>query len=162
MRCLCRFLAKIGYGLEVRRQTAREDGNGSDGRHGRSLEYGIQANRERGPGAPETVKRSVNALLSNPFNVYTMLSQPGLALREIRHGALNTTPERWGVVTFVQVSDLVHRNVFSDARWQQDRLPVKIQPITFTAGTPAVPQVLDFDASRLDFHPRLIFGDSAH
>lgn len=70
-----------------------------------------------------------------------MFCQPGLALCVIGHRALHSQPERGGVVWLVQVGNLMHHNIFGDARRQEDGLPVEIQPVTFTARAPAITQV---------------------
>src|SRR5690606_18430209 len=74
--------------------------------------------------------------LSNPLDIDSMLGQPGLALCIIRHRALHAQPERRRVVRLVQVGNLVHHHVLGNARRQQDRLPVEVQPVALSARSP--------------------------
>ena len=70
---------------------------------------------------------------SDSFDLQAVLGQPRFALHVIGHGAFQPPPERGGVVRLVRVGDFVHHHIFGDARGQQDRFPVEIQPVALAA-----------------------------
>ena len=83
----------------------------------------------------------------------TPLREPPLALRKVRHGSLDPTPELRRVVGFLQVNQFVNNNVLRNTCREQDGCPVEVQHTPVTARTPTVPEVADLDPSRFRPHP---------
>ena len=94
------------------------------------------------------------------MQIETVELQPVLGLFHRRHGALDEGPEARAVVHFLEVRDLVRRDVVEDVRRRENKPPREREHGRRGAGAPAGCLVAHNDALRSDVEAARVVDDA--